>query len=231
MRRAAVMSLLLVVFGVANAKAETRTLNFKDFDQVAIGSGMHLSIIQGEIYRVQVTGEAKDLDRLNVQQTGKHLDFSVNSNWTWWFNNIGRIQVDITLPSLQGLDLSGGSQGTLNMQIGSRTFGAGLSGGSSLNGQLRCGDIDLNLSGGSRVGLSGTGDHLNVKGSGGSQYQLKDFSGKNLRAHLSGGSQATVALNGELTANLSGGSLITYYGNAALGSISTSGGSKVRKGL
>jgi hypothetical protein len=230
MGRAVVLSFLLPVLVVANAAAETKKVNFKDFDEIAVGSGMHLSITQGETFRVEVTGALRDLDRLDVQQTEGHLKFSINSGWAW-SSKTGRIDVAITLPALQRLDLSGGSQGTVSMQIGSKSFAADLSGGSSLSGQLSCGDIDLNLSGGSRADLSGIGGRLKVSGSGGSKYELKDFPVKNMRANLSGGSRVTVAVNGELSANMSGGSLITYYGNAALGSVSASGGSRIHQGL
>jgi hypothetical protein len=81
------------------------------------------------------------------------------------------------------------------------------------------------------VDLSGAGQGLVLKGSGGSQYDLKAFPVKHVASSLSGGSQATVTLDGTIDADLSGGSHITYFGDAALAEVRTSGGSKVQKGL
>jgi hypothetical protein len=212
------------------ATAETQTLNFTDFDEVSVGYGMRASIRQSDGYRVEATGALEDLERLEVKKKGGRLEFSLKSGWARWFGR-GQITLAITLPRLRRLALSGGSTGSLEMQMGSSPFSAALSGGSSLDGRLGCGDVDLALSGGSRAGLSGTGRDLSLSGSGGSQYRLRSFAAAgNVNVNLSGGSEATVALSGELSAALSGGSDVAYYGNATLSAVHASGGSRVRKG-
>jgi hypothetical protein len=117
------------------------------------------------------------------------------------------------------------------MERGSDRFSANLSGGSQLNAKLNGGDIDLDASGGSKASLYGAGGRLNFNGSGGSSYDAKEFAVTSVSANMSGGSTATVRVNGDLSVNLSGASDVTYYGSAVLQSIKTSGGSKVRKGI
>ena len=224
------VTFLLVLLIAIDASAETRQLNFTDFDEISVGSGMRVSINQGAMYRVEAIGSVADLDRLRVTHPGSRLTFSIDSSF-WGLFQSGRISLNITLPALRAVHLSGGSDGTLDVQRGSSSFAAALSGGSRLSGQLACGDIQLSLSGGSRVGLSGTGQALVLRGSGGSRYDLKDFPVKHMVSSLSGGSLATVTLDGEITADLSGGSHVTYFGNALLGAVRTSGGSRVRQGL
>jgi len=214
---------------LGQAHAETRTFDIRDFDEVSVGYGMRVSISQGGAYRIEATGEERDLNRLEVRQNGRRLEFSMDSSWMRW-SRLGRINLDITLPMLRKLGLSGGSQATLDMRIGSESFSADLSGGSSLNGQMSCGDLNLSASGGSRVGLSGSGTRLRLSGSGGSRFEMRNFAATDVRASLSGGSGAIVNVNGGLSAGLTGGSDVTYYGNARLGSIGASGGSRVRHG-
>src|ERR1051326_5982527 len=141
-----VFSLAFVILAVSSAMGETRKLNFMGFDEIAVGYGMHLSIVQDDAYHLEVTGAPADLEQLDVQQTGGVLKFSVRSGWLWT-SRMGRIDIAVTLPVLQRIDLSGGSQGNMNMIIGSKSFTANLSGGSSLSGQLNCGDVYLNFSG------------------------------------------------------------------------------------
>lgn len=229
MGRTAVLASALMVLAAAGASAETRTMSFADFDHLRIGQGMRASIHQGDVYRVEATGTAENLKRLRAQKDGRRLEFSMESSWGQWFSGSG-ITIDVTLPRLRGLVLSGGSAGTLDMEVGADSFLAEVSGGSSLDGRLGAGDVGLSLSGGSRADLSGNGQQLRLSGSGGSKYLLRNLPAKHVQARLSGGSEATVTLDGQLSVALSGGSNVTYHGNAALGEVDTSGGSRVRKG-
>src|ERR1043166_4868665 len=155
MRQIVITVTLLMMPIAVDATAETRQLNFTDFDEVSVGSGMRVSINQGATYRVEAIGSAADLDLLRVQHVGSRLTFSIESGF-WRLFRAGQISLNITLPALRKMELSGGSIGTLDVQRGSAPFAADLSGGSRLSGQVVCGDIALSLSGGSRVGLSGT---------------------------------------------------------------------------
>ncbi len=225
-----ILGLLATFMVVASAaSADTRSFNFAGFDQVRVGNGMRASFTQGDIHRIAATGTADDLKRLRVEQRGRRLEFSLESTWDEWFS--GReISIAVALPRLRGLELSGGSAGTVDMQLGADPFLADVSGGSSLSGRLGAGSVNLSLSGGSRVDLSGNGQQLRLSGSGGSTYQLRNLAVQHVQAQLSGGSDATVALAGQLSASLSGGSGVTYYGNATMGEVHTSGGSRVHKG-
>jgi len=209
--------------------AETRDLNFSGFTGVSVGWGMDLEITQGSDFRVQVTGDSRDLDELRVEKEGDVLTFSHKSRWGGW-NRHGKVGARITMPALTSLDLSGGSEGRITMDVASKSFSADLSGGSELTGQLRCRDIKLVLSGGSELHLSGQGGNLTIDGSGGITCDTKEFAVENVNSELSGGSTATINMNGELNADQSGGSEIIYYGNATLGRTDSSGGSRIRKG-
>jgi len=229
MRQLVVIVTLAVMFTAIDALAETRQLDFGHFDEISVGGGMQVSITQGAAYRVEATGSSSDLDRLRVEQSGGHLTFTRQSAVFGFFQS-GRISLNITLPALRTVRLSGGSDGKLAIPHGS-ALAATLSGGSRLSGELACSDIQLSLSGGARADLSGTGQNLVLRGSGGSKSELKTLSVKQVTSTLSGGSQATVTVDGALSADLSGGAHMTYFGNALLGAVRTSGGAKVQKGL
>jgi len=209
--------------------AETRDLNFSGFTGVSVGWGLNLDITQGPDFRVQVTGDSEDLDELRVEKDGDVLTFSHKSRWGNW-NRRSKLSVDIVMPALTSLNLSGGSKGRISMDVASKSFSAELSGGSELNGELRCRDVKLSLSGGAQLHLAGQGGNLTIDGSGGSTCDTKEFAVQNVDSELSGGSNATINMNGELNADQSGGSEIIYYGNATLGRTDSSGGSRIKKG-
>ena len=72
MRRTILPFFILMGPLMTAAVGETRTLNLTNFDQVSVRSGMHVSINQGEGYRVEVTGDPENLERLEVEQIYSH---------------------------------------------------------------------------------------------------------------------------------------------------------------
>ncbi|MCL5030446.1 MAG: DUF2807 domain-containing protein [Bacteroidetes bacterium] len=224
-------TILLFAFSSKAFASETKTYNFKDFTSVEVGSGMLLTITQSDSYSVEVNADKKDFEHLRVEKKGNTLKFNIKRDFFSFFGHRqNRIEVNIKMPSLTGLDLSGGSIGKITMDVSSKKFAAEVSGGSQLKGNLSCANIGLELSGGSKVEISGKGNDIRLEGSGGSIFRLKDFSVGNVDAELSGGSHATITMNGTLNTDQSGGSRIVYYGNATLGNTDFSGGSGVTKG-
>src|SRR5262245_49932530 len=145
MRQIAISVSLLIILCAFDAAAETRQLTFSDFDAVSVASGMQVSIHQGPMYRIEAIGSAADLDRLRVNHQGNRLTFWIESGF-WGLFRAGRIDLNITLPALRKVELSGGSIGALDVQRGSSPFAAALSGGARLSGQVAFGDIALSLS-------------------------------------------------------------------------------------
>ena len=114
------------------------------------------------------------------------------------------------MTELRELELSGGTQGIINEISSTDSVSVSLSGGSQLVGYGEAGD-------------------LIIDGSSGSQLDFTDFASQNVNIELSGGSQATINMDGTLDADLSGGSQLHYIGDPTLGDIETSGGSTINK--
>jgi hypothetical protein len=216
---------LSMVMVVADAAAETRTLNYSNFDDVSVESGMRANISQGTAFRVTATGSAEDLKRLKVSQSGSRIDFSIQNA-----PKVGLIVLDITMPALKRLALSGGAEGNLKMPTGAPSFASTLSGGATLAGQLTSKDVTLDASGGATATLSGSTGGMRLTGSGAGQFELKNFPATSARINHSRGSTAVVTVNGRIDADVSGGSELTYHGKATLGTQNSSGGAEIRRG-
>jgi hypothetical protein len=208
----------------------TKTYNYKDFSAVSISSGMYLNVTQADTYSIEINADESDFKYLRVEKKGDALKIYFHRNFFSFFKRHHKVEINIQMPALTGLDLSGGSNANIKMDNASKSFSAELSGGSHLEGNLTCGDVSFDFSGGSKVNLTGKGKDIKIDGSGGSKFNLKDFLVDNVEADMSGGSHATVTMNGTLNTEQSGGSRITYYGNMSLGQTDFSGGSGVSKG-
>ncbi len=211
------------------AAPDTRNFNLSGFTEVSVGYGMHVVITQGQRFQVSVTAEPETFERLKVEKGGSTLEFSMESSG-WFRGNRGRVDIAITMPVLKGLDLSGGAEGDVTMSVPNESVRLGLSGGAELHAQLTCTNANLDASGGAEVTVVGSAERLRLDGSGGSEFHLKEFTVKDVAANLSGGTSATVNMNGTLDGDLSGGSEVTYYGTATVGDTDFSGGSRFRKG-
>jgi Putative auto-transporter adhesin, head GIN domain len=226
--------LLLLFFLSASvfADSKTKTYDYKDFNGVSVGSGMHVTVSQSSSYSISITADEKDFEDLKVEKRGKSLEIYYDHNVWGLFGHHrrGNVEIKITMPQLTAMDLSGGAVGNITMDVDGKSFSAETSGGAELNGNLTCGNISVETSGGSKVELSGKGENLNAEGSGGSRVKMKNFIVKNVNADLSGGSTCWVNMNGTLNSDQSGGSHLYYYGNVSLGNTSFSGGAGISKG-
>ena len=101
-------------------------------------------------------------------------------------------------------------------------------GSSTLQAEITMPELTgLELSGGSHVSVSGSGEDISIDASGGSGADLASFNVVNANIDASGGSQVTVNVSGTLNVDASGGSQVYYLGNPTLGVIDTSGGAQV----
>ncbi len=87
--------------------------------------------------------------------------------------------------------------------------------------------VGLELSGGSRASVSGSGEDVSIDASGWSGADLASFTVVHANVDASGGSQVTLNVSGTLNVDASGGSQVYYLGNPTLGVIDTSGGAQV----
>jgi hypothetical protein len=139
-----------------------------------------------------------------------------------------RPKVEIAMPQIKSLDLSGATQSSLTGFKSDNSFDLGVSGASQLDGQIEAGNVRADVSGASRVQLGGKGANLNLECSGASRAELGDFLVKDATVNLSGASRATINASGQLSGEASGASQLTYRGSPTLGSLQSSGASTIK---
>ena len=182
----------------------------RDFSSVDAASGFNVEISQSNSYRILIEADDNVMEYVEIRKSGDNL--VVGLRWGYSFRSV-TLKAEITMPELRNLELSGGSQGKIEDFEVTNSFSIELSGGSRLNGDfVTSGDVDLDLSGGSVLGLVGEADDLAIDASSGSVLNLSNFAVRNVDVELSGGSTSTISLEGRLDADLSGGSKLHYIG-------------------
>ncbi len=248
---ALLMALPVLLTGCATGQPpETRQYEYAGFTNVQIGNAFQVEITPSSVYNVSVTAPPALFKYIRVEKLENTLKVGIvwsGAFWNNWFIN-ARPKVNIAMPELGILDLSGATEavargfssnqdfklmlsGASRAQVGIECYNASLSisGASKVNGQLKGHDVRLNLSGASTAELNGNVNNLNLQASGASKADLKTFTARDVRADLSGASQAKVSPSGKLDIFLSGASRLEYAGDPTIGMVDVSGASTLSK--
>ena len=228
---AAVICTLLIVRGwpgglIGSGNLETEGYAFTDFTKVEISSTFQFEIEQSSSYNISITADDNIIDYVQVSQDGQTLRIRLGT--VRWFGPV-TLRASVAMPQLLGLTVSGASRGDIYDFSSTEDVDITVSGASRVNGDITAGNIEFDISGASTIQLEGSANDMVAGVSGASRLNLGSFTVNNADINLSGASSGTVNLNGRLDANLSGASRLWYIGEPTMGDINTSGASTISK--
>ncbi len=202
-------SSLLHPFGsvVGSGNVVTQNRSFSGFSSVGISSGFQFVITQSNTYNVRTIADDNIQNYIQISQEGSSLSVMLKPGYSI---TTSTLRVEISMPSLSRLELSGGVRG-------------------SVTGFVSANNFVLDSSAGSKVQMEGQANDLTISSSAGSQLDLSEFAVRNAFVNLSGGATADIDASGRIDANLSGGSHLYYSGNPELGRINVSGGATISR--
>ncbi len=229
---AALVSIAMLSFAqskVINDK-NAQTRNVKGFHGIKVSGGIDLYLSQGP---EAVAISANDLDvrdhiKTEVENGILKIYLESRDGWHWSWHGL-KMRAYVSATTLDKLGASGGSDIYIQGAIKSDKLDVDLSGGSDMKGKLNATDLFIDQSGGSDVDISGTVTNLEIESSGGSDFAGYDLVADNCKISASGGSDAHLTVNKELSAHASGGSDINYKGNGVIKDMKSSGSSSVSK--
>mgnify|MGYP001031665661 CR=1 FL=1 len=227
---AAGLSVLLAGCGGAAGQPVRRTIAASGFNAVITGWGIDVEVATSTGWAVEISADRQVVDRIIVEVRGSTLWIGLREGTlarARWLASQAR--VSIALPSLEQLEASGGSQVRLAVRQPGGNLAVMLSGGSSLSGSLACAGLSVTASGSSVVELSGSADRVILAAADRSRLKLTALETPSMDAILTGGSTAAVAVSTRLAVEASGGSGLSFRGDARVETQNLSDGSWVRK--
>lgn len=197
--------------GSGKIVGETRAVS--DFSAVEVCCGMQLTLTQGEPTTVELEGDDNILPEIETLVSGDRLIVQFRQRIGLWTRTRTPIQVFVTMPTISGVEVSGGGAVTAPT-IESNAFQLTLSGGSQADlDELQVTELRADLSGGAHATIvAGTVTTQMVDASGGSHYLAEDLQSEQANLDISGGSEARVWASESLVVDASGGSEVAYYG-------------------
>jgi Putative auto-transporter adhesin, head GIN domain len=207
---------------------EDRTFTVSNFDRLDLGSAFTINVRQATGFSVRVSGRPEDIKDLEARVSGGTLKVE-NKDRNWWQNrNRQEVKVEITMPSLRGAEFSGASTVVVSGFRNQNQLDLDLSGASKLTMAIDADNLNLELSGASTARLSGRADQIKGEVSGASTVKAEELVSKTAQVEANGASTASFYVTTSMTAEASGASSIRYKGNASL-TKQTSGASSVSK--
>jgi len=203
------------------------------FHAIRISSGIDLYLSQSGEEAVAVSASSIEFrDKIRTEVEGGVLKIYIESEGFHWGNMGARkLKAYVSCKVLDELKASGGSDVYIDGAVKTGKLDLNLSGGSDLRGKVDAHELSIVQSGGSDVYLSGSASQLSVHATGGSDFHGNDLASDNCRIEASGGSDVHVVVNKELNANASGGSDVYYSGSGVVRESHSSGSSSIhRKG-
>jgi hypothetical protein len=228
---AAVICTLLIVRGwpgglIGSGNLETEEYAFTNFTKVEISSAFEFEIEQSSSYNISVTADDNVIDYVQVSQVGQTLKIRLG---TLRLLGSTTLRASVTMPQLHGLTVSGASRGDIYDFSSTEDVDITVSGASRVTGDITAGNVEFDISGASTIQLEGSANDMVASVSGASSFNLGDFTVNNADVDFSGATSGTINLNGRLDADLSGASKLWYIGEPTMGDINTSGASTISK--
>lgn len=211
---------------IGSGNLETEEYAFTNFTKVEISSAFKFEIQQSSSYNISVTADDNVMEYVQVSQVGQTLKIKLGT--VTWFGP-KTLRASVTMPELRGLTVSGASRGDIYDFSSTEDLDITVSGASRVNGDITAGNVEFRISGASTIQLDGSANDMVAGVSGASRFNLDDFTVNNADVDFSGASSGTVNLSGRLDADLSGASKLWYIGEPIMGTISTSGASTLSK--
>jgi Putative auto-transporter adhesin, head GIN domain len=195
-----------------------------NFDRIQMGSAFKINIIQGNTFKIIATGDRTDVNDLDLYVRNGVLRGGYRSNTR---NQRYSMKIDITMPSLVGVDFSGATTAEVSRFV-ANGFDISLSGASKLNLDISTPKMTFDVSGASQFIPYGNAQKVSGDLSGASSVNAYNFITDEISISVSGASNARVEAAKYLKANVSGASKLQYRGNPVT-DFSITGASSVDK--
>ncbi|MBT1689744.1 head GIN domain-containing protein [Dawidia soli] len=206
-------SLLLIAFvSVTSVFAQTReTRNPGSFTKIAFRVPGKLYLRQGNTAKVEVEGKQELLAEIETSVEGTRLVIGKRGKWNnWTWKNEDRINVYITMPTVEGLNVGGSGDLIAETRIHSENLELSVSGSGSMK-------LEIEATGGAEASVSGSGGMV-VKGT------AKNFES---RVSGSGSVDADIQVTSLADFSVSGSGRISVAGKANSVKASISGSGRV----
>ncbi|WP_035565915.1 head GIN domain-containing protein [Hymenobacter sp. IS2118] len=224
----ALLWLLALVPALAQTAPEVRAL--AAFQSLDVSNGIEVTLTTGPTQRVEVSADTpENLVRLKseVENGVLKLSFDRKMNEAWGKKNFVRnLRVNITAPSLAGIEASSGAKVEMKSAYAANDFVLEVSSGATVTApDFTAKAVKAKVSSGGVVTLDGKVESLDVRASSGGEFRGRDVQATTCEASASSGGAIAIGTQEQLTAEASSGGSVRYAAAPQVTKHTSSGGS------
>ncbi len=191
------------VQGSGTSKNETRDVT--GFTKIDAGGAINVQVFAQKDYSVEVQADDNLLTNIKTEISGDTLKIYSEDR----ISPKTQINVKISMPSIESLDVSGASSGNVV--------------------NIKTDSLELRASGASKISVKGETQTLKAGASGASTIDAEALQVEDAEVEASGASKAIVSVTNELNIEASGASKISYIGEPKNITQNSSGASSITK--
>ena len=198
-------------YGVFEEKGQhEKKFEVNGFDKVEVGGAFVVTIRKGNSFEVIAdTDDQKDLEDIDFEVRNNTLEIGHKDKFSFGRRN-ETVRINITMPSLEGLDISGASTlKVIGFKDKSKDLDIQLSGASKAAIDVEVRKIEFDASGASKADLRGSAERVNIDISGACHINAKRMEIDQARADASGASHISFGKVKDFDSNTSGASKIS----------------------
>jgi hypothetical protein len=186
--------------------------NESGFTKVSFGVSGSMFINIGSEFKVTLEGDKDDLEDIITEVSAGRLVVK-KENWRMNFNE--KVNVYITMPSIEGLGVSGSGRAEIKDAVKANDLNLSVSGSGKLyTSEVTVSDLKCSISGSGDIILGGgsaSRADLSISGSG--NYTGETTKLGSVDISISGSGSSVVNVTESLKAGVSGSGNVTYIGN------------------
>jgi hypothetical protein len=212
----------LLIVGIHPIIAQTsQKREVSAFTEISLKIGANIHLKQGSTQSVEVKANENTLSKLITEVKDRKLVVRYPSDS--WFSkwNPGPVEINITIPQIDGLVISGSGSIVSDAKIESRILNLTISGSGDIKlGNLSAEKVTAVISGSGNITISGTQNAADLKAtiSGSGNIKALDFPANNVDVKIAGSGNCKVNSVKNLVARLAGSGNIIYRGNPLIDS-------------
>ncbi len=193
--------------GISSEDGFSNFEDLTDYNSLDIDGLYEIVVTKGSKYSVVLSGDERIIENTEVRKNGNTLTIDQKGLKISGSLRNPQVKVIVTMPALEAIKLDGATKAYLDGFEGDH-LDVSLSGSSRSEFMVNYKDIALDMSGDSKLELSGEGRLLDADLSGASRLLAGNFKVKDASVETSGISSATVNVSNTLNENANGASRI-----------------------
>jgi phage shock protein PspC (stress-responsive transcriptional regulator) len=217
-----------VLMNEAEYSSNKKTYDFSNFDAITVNGAYHVQISQGSRYNVTANGSPEDLEKLKISQNHGELLVEHENQSFRLFDRQEPVLIQITVPELRSLDLSGAVKADIG-HIKTNNLTLALTGATKAFVDVNVNRLKADITGASKSTFTGRADQVEMDIAGASKLDASRLVANVVEVEAAGACNVDVHATNTLRADAAGASKVRYKGNPSNVVTDVAGASKVSR--